>query len=94
MHELSLFVDLLRKIEKVAEEQGAERVVRVRVALGALSHLSPEHFAEHFLGLTEGTVAEGAEFDIRVLDDIHDPHAQEVILESLDVEIGFTTVRA
>ena len=86
MHELSLFADLMRKIEAVAVDQGARRVTAVQVTLGALSHLSPDHFREHFAQLSPGTVAEGAELRVSVQDDIHHPRAQDVMLESVEVE--------
>jgi hydrogenase nickel incorporation protein HypA/HybF len=86
VHEFSLISNLLLKIESMALEHGAEKVVSVNVRLGALSHISPEHFREHFLRLSQGTVAEGARLNIEVLGDKTDPHAQEIILESIEVE--------
>ena len=87
MHELSLFADLIRKIEAVATAQGATRVLRVSMTLGALSHLSPPHFREHFAQLSPGSVAEGAELEIDVLTDPADPHAQEILLRSVELEL-------
>jgi len=49
MHEAHVMRDLMREIARVAAEQGARRVVALRVWLGALSHMTPEHFREHFL---------------------------------------------
>ena len=37
MHEFSLITDLMRKIDVIAREQGARRVVGVKVRLGAVS---------------------------------------------------------
>lgn len=85
MHEFSLMADLMRKIEQVAADNGAERVTRVRVWLGALSHITPEHFREHFEDGTRGTVAEGAELEVETSDDEADPEAQQIVLRSLDV---------
>jgi hydrogenase nickel incorporation protein HypA/HybF len=76
----------MRKIENVAEEQGARRVTGIKVRLGALSHFSEEHFKEHFEEASVGTVAEGADVKVTLLSDTSDPLAQEVILESVDVE--------
>ena len=84
MHELSLLSDLLRKITSVAQEQNAEKVVSIQVKLGALCHLSADHFREHFSHTVCGTVAEGARLDIEVSTDQADPHAQEIVLESGD----------
>ena len=85
MHEHSLMADLLRKIEQVAADNNAERVTRVRVWLGALSHITPEHFREHFEDSTRGTLAEGAELEVEASDDDTHPEAQQILLRSLDV---------
>ena len=63
MHERALMKDVMRKIEEVARAGGATRVTRVGVRLGALSHFTPEHFREHFVDASRGTIAEGAEVD-------------------------------
>lgn len=85
MHEFSLMADLMRKIELVAADNNAERVTRVRVWLGALSHITPEHFREHFEDGTRGTVAEGAELEVEASNDETHPEAQQILLRSLDV---------
>ncbi|WP_018881994.1 MULTISPECIES: hydrogenase maturation nickel metallochaperone HypA [unclassified Thioalkalivibrio] len=85
MHEFSLMADLMRKIEQVAADNKAERVTRVRVWLGALSHITPEHFREHFEDGTRGTLAEGAELEVETSDDETHPEAQQILLRSLDV---------
>lgn len=85
MHEHSLMADLLRKIEQVAADNNAERVTRVRVWLGALSHITPEHFREHFEDSTRGTLAEGAELEVETSDDETHPEAQQILLRNLDV---------
>jgi hydrogenase nickel incorporation protein HypA/HybF len=68
----------------VAAEQGASRVVAVQVWLGALSHLSDEHFREHFTVESQGTCAEGAAVTVEVSADLGDPNAQGVILQSVE----------
>jgi hydrogenase nickel incorporation protein HypA/HybF len=86
MHEFSLMADLLRKIESVAQQEGAIKVSSVKVRLGALCHISPEHFRDHFMRASRGTVAEGAELAIEVARDPADPRAQDIYLESVAVE--------
>lgn len=86
MHEAGLIKDLMRKILDIANERGAKRVVGVSVWLGALSHMSPEHFAEHFNAVAPGTIAEGAKLHSVVSEDEHHANAQGVLLESIDVE--------
>jgi hydrogenase nickel incorporation protein HypA/HybF len=86
MHEFSLINDLLHKIDTIAREQQANRVVGVRVQLGALSHISSDHLREHFVEAAKGTIAGGANLEIVMLTDESDPRAQEILLESIDVE--------
>ncbi len=85
MHEQSLMTDLMKKIQSIASDQGADRIVKVRVKLGALSHISPEHFREHFVQAAMGTCAENAQLEVELLQDIHDPNAQEILLDSVDI---------
>src|SRR5689334_19462228 len=86
MHEHSLMKDLMAKIAAVVKESQARRAVAVEVWLGALSHMSPEHFTEHYEESAKGTVAEGAELHITLSDDIHDPNAQQILLRNIEVE--------
>ena len=86
MHEASLMKGLMRRIEDIARDQQAARVVGVSVWLGALSHMSAEHFAEHFDEASAGTIAEGAHLSATASDDIRHAHAQDVLLESIEVE--------
>jgi hydrogenase nickel incorporation protein HypA/HybF len=86
MHEASLMTNLMRRINEIAAEDDAKRVVGVSVWLGALSHMSAEHFAEHFVQASAGTIAEDARLNVSVSDDTHDPNAQEIILESVEIE--------
>ncbi len=87
MHERALMTDLMREIEEVARVDGATRVTRVSVRLGALSHFTQEHFREHFVDASRGTVAEGAAVDAVLADDLDDPRATGVVLESVEVEV-------
>lgn len=86
MHEFSLMADLMRKIESIARQENASRIRTIHVRLGALCHMSPEHFCEHFQHAARGTVAEGAALKVTVHPDPHDAHAQDVLLESVEVE--------
>lgn len=86
MHEASLMVGLMRQIEAIARQTGAHRVVGVSVWLGALSHFSEAHFAEHFETAAAGTIAEGATLDITLSDDTAHENALDVVLESIEVE--------
>ena len=79
--------DLIRKINEVACQSGTDgRVVGVKVRLGALSHISADHLREHFEQAVRGSVADGAQLEISVSDDLTDPHAQDIMLESVELE--------
>lgn len=87
MHETGLVRDLIHKLDERARAEGAIRVSGAKVWLGALSHLSAEHFREHFEIESRGTAAEGTILTIEVSDDLHHPHAQDLMLTSLDLEV-------
>lgn len=86
VHEHGLIADLMRKIDTIARAEGGTISV-VRVRLGALSHISPEHFREHFVEAARGGVAEEAVLEIETSEDLDDPDAQDILLRSVDVEI-------
>lgn len=85
-HELTLLADVMRRIERVAAEEGAERVIAVRLWLGALAHISADHLREHFEEAARGGIAEGARVEIEESRDLEDPNAQEIVLVSVEVE--------
>ena len=86
MHEASLIADLLHQIAAAMRQQGTGRVVGVTVKLGALCHISPAHFREHFVYGTRGSIAEGARLTLEIGHDAGDPRAQDVVLDCLEVE--------
>jgi hydrogenase nickel incorporation protein HypA/HybF len=86
MHETALVRDVVRRIDDLARATNARRVTGAKIWLGALSHLSSEHFREHFAIEARDTLAAEAILDIEVSEDASDPHAQYVRLESVDLE--------
>lgn len=80
MHEHSLLRGLMNQIEALARQHGAARVTVVRLKLGPLAHIEPDHLREHFVDAAVGTAAEGARLEIESTDDLH-----ELTLESIDV---------
>jgi len=86
MHERALLADLVREIESVAAREHARAVTGVRVRIGPMSHMTPEHFVEHFVDATLGTIAEGARCEVEQIDP-HDPLAQSIVLESVDLDL-------
>jgi len=86
VHERTLILDLLRKVDRIAAAEGARKVTKVCVWLGALSHMSPAHFREHFDQDAAGSIAEGAVLECTTSDDVTDPEAMAVLLKSIEVE--------
>jgi hydrogenase nickel incorporation protein HypA/HybF len=82
VHERALMRDLLARVDEAARAEGATRVTGVRVLVGPLSHLTPEHFREHFADAARGTIAEGARVAVA-----SDAAGADVVLESLEVEL-------
>lgn len=76
---------LMGTLLQIAKEKNASRITKVRVWLGALSHLSEEHFKYHFDMAARGTLAEGADIEAEESQDLNDPYAQTVLLQSIDV---------
>lgn len=86
MHETGLVRDLVRRLEHAARDAGAERVCGAVVWLGALTNFSAEHFREHFDDEARGTLAEGAALKIETSQDIRHPHAQDVMMQSIELD--------
>jgi len=86
MHEASLMKNLMHTLQELAAAENAKRIVGITVWLGPLSHMSAEHFAEHFEHAAAGTLAEGAKLSVTVSDDLDDDRAQDIRLESVELE--------
>jgi hydrogenase nickel incorporation protein HypA/HybF len=86
MHEASLTGNLLRQVLAQARDAGAVRVVGLTVRLGALAHLSPEHFGEHFRAAARGTIAEGATLEVIADTDLGADGAMDIRLEAIEIE--------
>jgi hydrogenase nickel incorporation protein HypA/HybF len=87
MHETGIVRNLIRRLEQAAIKAGSDRVSAVSIRLGALSEFSREHFCAHFCEEAGGTLAEGAMLRIETSEDISDPHAQDVMIESITLEV-------
>ena len=85
MHEHALMNNLMNKILSLAEKEHATKITKVSVKLGALSHMSAEHFKEHFDIAAKGTIAENAAIDAEESLDLNEPNAQAILLKSIDV---------
>jgi len=86
MHEASVMAGLMRRIDEAAKAERAKKIVGLSVWIGALSHMSAEHFAEHFERAAAGSVAEGARLNLTVSPDIGHANAQDILLEKIELE--------
>jgi hydrogenase nickel incorporation protein HypA/HybF len=86
MHEASLMRGLLRRIDAIARAERARRVTGLSVWLGALTHMTPEHFTEHFARASQGTLAQGARLQVTASADLDHANAQDILIESVEVE--------
>lgn len=85
MHEHLLLRDLISKIQSLGREQNAKKILNVTIRVGVLSHISPEHLREHFDRAVKGTIIEGADLVIDQTDDPNDIHAQDIMLDSVEI---------
>jgi hydrogenase nickel incorporation protein HypA/HybF len=84
MHETSIVAGLMTRLSAIRNEHGG--IVAVKVRLGALSQISPGHFREHFERAARGTELDGVRLEIESSDDLRDPQAQEIVLDSVEVD--------
>ncbi len=85
MHEEAVFRELRTALEAVARREQVARIVRARVRIGALSHLSEDRLREEWPRLVDGGPAAGAALEVVASTDLGDPSAASVVLESVDV---------
>ena len=85
MHESSLIKDIIQKISLIAIEHHANKIISVTVRIGALSHINPDIFREHFKHASCGTIAEGAQINIEILSDTNEQLSQEVVIDNIEI---------
>ncbi len=86
MHEMTLLNDLLKKVREVAKSEQGKRVKSISVWLGAMSHISADHFKEHFDWATKDSDLDGVPLNIETSTDAFHPQAQDILLKSVDIE--------
>ena len=64
MHELALTESIVEIVSEAAQKQGASKVTRVFVDVGALSHVEPDALQFCWSASATGTLAEGAILEI------------------------------
>ncbi len=90
MHDSSMMKGLIRTAETAARQAGGSRVSGLRVRVGSLSGISPDHLRGHFEEAAAGTLLEGALLTVEEgpagVAALDDPSAQGVLLIGVDVE--------
>lgn len=85
MHEEVLLRELQRGLREAVPLGPGERVLRVRIWIGALSHLSETRLRQSWPELVAGSGADTAELLVDVSTDARHPQAAAVVLASVDV---------
>jgi len=88
MHEGTLIRELVGKVNEVATQEGATRVLRVNVKVGDLSHASPDHLRQHFDFETSGTISEGAILQVEPVSGADDPLSLEIMIDSIELALA------
>ncbi|MFY9717120.1 MAG: hydrogenase/urease maturation nickel metallochaperone HypA [Thermoplasmata archaeon] len=91
MHENAMLHDLRRKLEEIALRERAERIVRVRLWIGGLSHVTAASVRSRWEETVRGTAAERSTVDMEVSSDLEDPRADGVVLLGVVVDDGVRT---
>ncbi|HYA70606.1 MAG TPA: hydrogenase/urease maturation nickel metallochaperone HypA [Thermoplasmata archaeon] len=91
MHEEALLHDVVRKAEEVVRREGPGRVTRVRLWVGARSHLAGPEFEARWAHAVSGTVLSGAPIEVELSEDRSDPNAESILLRSLDIDPSLPT---
>ena len=88
MHEEALVRDLRHKLEDLARTHGGVRIVRVRVAVGALSHLDERRLRDLWPRVMGTGAAANAALEVETLADPQGPAAMSIVLRSVTFDDG------
>lgn len=77
---------LVNKVEEIANANGGGKVKKIVVKFGAMANITPEHFKEHFVEETPGTIVEGTELEIIQEEDLKNLNAQDILVDSIELE--------
>lgn len=66
MHEMALAQGILEVALNTAAQHSANRIGRIKLLVGQMTHVEPESLKFCFSALASGSIAEGAEIDITI----------------------------
>ena len=67
MHELSVTSGLVKMVNEEGKKAGANKITKVNIVIGKCSCLVPQILKDYYALLSEGTISEGADIDIKRL---------------------------
>lgn len=65
-HEMAMAQDILRAVLKKASEKGLSGVIKIKVRAGETRLVNPDYLKRGFEMASSGTIAQGAELDIKI----------------------------
>lgn len=67
MHEMSLCLSMIDLVSERVRAEGAHRVLRIKLTIGALGNVEPQALQFCFESAAQGSLVEDAQLDIEVL---------------------------
>ena len=80
---MSMLRGLIKQVLAIAKQHNARHIISVRLKVGPLAHIEPDHLREHFHDAALGTIIEGAKLLIETTDELHDLTLESVELGSV-----------
>jgi hydrogenase nickel incorporation protein HypA/HybF len=85
MHESRLVADLIEEAVRIADMNGSADVREVSLAIGALSHVTPESLQSHLVEAAAGTVVGETTFKVTKSADTSAADALDIRLVSMTI---------
>lgn len=70
MHELGIMTGVMESVEQAARDAGAEKVLKISLSVGVMTEAVEDALRFAFEALSEGTMSEGAEFEISMIEPV------------------------
>ncbi|MEF2560459.1 MAG: hydrogenase maturation nickel metallochaperone HypA [Eggerthellaceae bacterium] len=70
MHELGIMTGVMESVEQAACDAGAEKVLKISLSVGVMTEAVEDALRFAFEALSEGTMSEGAEFEINMIEPV------------------------
>lgn len=70
MHEMGIVAGVMDSVEAAARDAGADRVLKISLSVGVMTEAIEDALRFAFEALSEGTMMEGAEFEINMIEPV------------------------